>query len=361
MTPLENLTRSPSTLTVATAGLNHDYFADKTHARYPRVDYLELKRLIDTDILNYSGYEHASFGEVIRNFETRIRSDLYLTMLALLKSRNYKLVFTMSERAGIPYAGLRHLFPSQNPFLTMFQCWSRRQERAITQLNLLSKMDGIAVHCRSMKQVMVSTGANPDRVHVLPYSIDEQFFRPLPNIDQRKAQILSVGETRSRNYPALFDAVSDLPVKLMAATSGSWYAREKNSNLRTAVPENTEIVRRLSSLELRQLYAQSQFVVLPIHNLLWSAGATAALEAACMERAVVAFRSHGITDYVIDGETGILVEPGNIAGMRAAIQDLLADPQTARRLGKNARQRIDEELNLDNYVRHLAQFIKHYA
>lgn len=208
---------------------------------------------------------------------------------------------------------------------------------------------------------MVSTGANPDRVHVLPYSIDEQFFRPLPNIDQRKAQILSVGETRSRNYPALFDAVSDLPVKLMAATSGSWYAREKNSNLRTAVPENTEIVRRLSSLELRQLYAQSQFVVLPIHNLLWSAGATAALEAACMERAVVAFRSQGITDYVIDGETGILVEPGNIAGMRAAIQDLLADPQTARRLGKNARQRIDEELNLDNYVRHLAQFIKHYA
>lgn len=76
-----------------------------------------------------------------------------------------------------------------------------------------------------------------------------------------------------------------------------------------------------------------------------------------MARAVVAFRSRGITDYVIDGETGILVEPGNASAMREAIQYLLANPQEAKRMGENARQRIVETLNLETYVSHIADVL----
>jgi len=64
----------------------------------------------------------------------------------------------------------------------------------------------------------------------------------------------------------------------------------------------------------------SPFVVIPIRGLVYSAGATVAMEASAMARAVVAFRSRGISEYVIDGETGILVEPGNVNALRSAIQ-----------------------------------------
>ena len=76
-----------------------------------------------------------------------------------------------------------------------------------------------------------------------------------------------------------------------------------------------------------------------------------------MGRAVIAFGSRGITDYIIDGETGILVEPGNVLAMRDAIQSLLANPKKAKRLGDNARQRILEELNLQTYVRKVADVL----
>ena len=76
-----------------------------------------------------------------------------------------------------------------------------------------------------------------------------------------------------------------------------------------------------------------------------------------MARAVIAFHSRGIADYIIDGETGILVEPGNISAMRDAIQYLLANPKEAQRLGENARQRMLEELNLETYVRRIAEVV----
>jgi glycosyltransferase involved in cell wall biosynthesis len=39
--------------------------------------------------------------------------------------------------------------------------------------------------------------------------------------------------------------------------------------------------------------------------------------------------------------------------MREAIQYLLANPKEAKRLGENARQRILDELNLENYVENI--------
>ena len=76
-----------------------------------------------------------------------------------------------------------------------------------------------------------------------------------------------------------------------------------------------------------------------------------------MGRAVIATRSRGILDYVIDDETGILVDPGDVTAMREAIQYLLAHPEKARRLGQNARQRVEEELNLDVYVERVADLL----
>jgi glycosyltransferase involved in cell wall biosynthesis len=76
-----------------------------------------------------------------------------------------------------------------------------------------------------------------------------------------------------------------------------------------------------------------------------------------MERCVVITRSQGIQDYVIDGETGIMVEPDNVKAWREAISYLHAHPEETRRMGKNARQRIEAIYNLDNYVAKLAQLI----
>lgn len=361
--PMDNhmLTHADTTasriLSVATASTRAGNSAVPAHTRLPRVDYVELQRLLNADTLDYSAYDRKYAGGLLRYLETQLRSDVYLGAISWLKSRNHDLVFAWSERAGIPFAAYKRALGTSARFVTMFQCWSNRQERAIQTLDLFSAMDAIIVHCRSMKRNLIRLGVHAHQVHVIPYSIDQTFFAPSAALKPQRGRILSVGEPRSRDYPSLFQAVDGLPVELQVAASGHWYAREKKTDMPISVPHNVSISKRLPQAELRDLYASSQFIVLPIHNLVYSAGATAALEAASMGRAVIAFRSEGIVDYVIDGETGILVDPSDVPAMRQAIQYLLAHPEEAERLGQNARRRIEKELNLETYVCKIADLL----
>lgn len=344
-------------LSVATAGLLIDQLKDTEHLQFPRVDYIELEERLKTDTIDYSSYDRSSAGRLFRRMETQLRSDIYLATVSWLKSRRYKAIFTWSERAGIPFAVYRRFERPNNRFFAMFHCWSNRQEATITRLGLFSVMDQIIVHCSSMKRNLVNLGAMEEKVEIIRYSIDQNYYSPLAGITPGKNLIVSVGETRSRDYAALCKAVNGLSVNVEIAGYGHWYAREKNGHLQEPIPNNVSLSRHLSQFELRDLYARSQIVVLPIHDLMYSAGATAALEAGSMARAVIAFRSRGIVDYVIDGETGILVEPGNIAALRGAIQFLLANPKEAERLGQNARQRILEQFTLESYVSKIADVI----
>ncbi len=69
---------------------------------------------------------------------------------------------------------------------------------------------------------------------------------------------------------------------------------------------------------------------------------TVAMEAMMMGRPVIAARSGGLTEIVADGETGLLVPPGNPQALRLAIQSLLDDPTLRERMSALAKQRVME-------------------
>jgi glycosyltransferase involved in cell wall biosynthesis len=65
-------------------------------------------------------------------------------------------------------------------------------------------------------------------------------------------------------------------------------------------------------------------------------------EAMAHGRPVVASAVGGLLDLVVDGETGLLVEPGDVGGLRAALERLLGDAELRQRLGAAARERVRE-------------------
>ena len=65
-------------------------------------------------------------------------------------------------------------------------------------------------------------------------------------------------------------------------------------------------------------------------------------EAMAHGKAVVAGATGGLLGLVRDGETGLLVEPGDPQALRAAIDRLLGDKALRDRLGHNAREWITE-------------------
>lgn len=59
-------------------------------------------------------------------------------------------------------------------------------------------------------------------------------------------------------------------------------------------------------------------------------------------RPVVATAVGGLAEAIVDGESGVLVPPGDPQALRRALERLLADPDLRRRLGSAARERVRE-------------------
>jgi glycogen(starch) synthase len=75
-----------------------------------------------------------------------------------------------------------------------------------------------------------------------------------------------------------------------------------------------------------------------------------ALQAAQMNRPVVASGVGGVMEVVVHEETGLLVEPADEGALAGAIIALLGDPARAERLGRAGRRRAETELGWERHV-----------
>ena len=73
-----------------------------------------------------------------------------------------------------------------------------------------------------------------------------------------------------------------------------------------------------------------------------------AVESMLCETPVIAFRSGGITDVVIDGETGVLTPPGDVAALAAAMDAIVRDSGRAAALGRAGRLAALDRFAPDN-------------
>ena len=74
-----------------------------------------------------------------------------------------------------------------------------------------------------------------------------------------------------------------------------------------------------------------------------------AIEAQFLGKPVIASRVGGIPEIIADGETGLLVEPGDSRGLAAALERLLNDASLAERMGSEGKARVAEKFNYQNY------------
>ncbi len=96
--------------------------------------------------------------------------------------------------------------------------------------------------------------------------------------------------------------------------------------------------------QLVRLYERAAVVACPSHR---EGFGVVCAEAMAHGRPVVAGAVGGLLDLVVDGETGLLVRPGDADALRAALERLLADPELRRRLGEAGRERVRSRLSWD--------------
>ncbi len=137
-----------------------------------------------------------------------------------------------------------------------------------------------------------------------------------------------------------------------APTDSLVHSENRVSEIKAAITKAriTEQVRLLGPLaddDVIKLYQISDVVVLPALDLQEDVEGfgIVALEAASAGKPVVATRVGGIPDSVKDGNSGILVEPGDYAGLSRAIIALLRDSSRRAVLGEYGRSRVREQFS----------------
>jgi glycosyltransferase involved in cell wall biosynthesis len=81
------------------------------------------------------------------------------------------------------------------------------------------------------------------------------------------------------------------------------------------------------------------------------------LEAGFLGRTVVSTRVGGVSECVLNGETGLLVEPGDENGFARALETLFQNPDTLVGLGNAARTRVERHFTIG----HIApQYVRFY-
>jgi glycosyltransferase involved in cell wall biosynthesis len=327
--------------------------------RRPRADYVEMARSFGADLLDYPA-ARAAAGAFGRLLERLGGPDLMLAWACFGLRKRYTAIVTDGEQIGLPLAAMLKLlgFGRRPRHLMIVHIISVPKKMLfLDRLGVQSHIDRFLVYATWQKRFIEERWRVPAaRVNFTPFMVDSAFFAP----DQVAAhadepQICAVGLER-RDYPTLLKAVEGLPAKVVIAAASPW-SKRSDSTQGQAIPPNVT-VRRFTQHELRQLYADSRFLVMPLENVEFQAGVTAILEAMAMERAVLCSRTPGQTDVIVEGETGRYVAPGDPQALREAIVALLNHPEEAERMGRAGRRLVEQQLSLDRYVDRLAGLVR---
>ncbi len=316
--------------------------------RHQRVDYIELAHRFGTPYVDYSSLRPS---QPIEQVEQIGRLDLRLAakVARFARRERYSMVLSLSERVGIPLALL--LGRDIRQMVIFHHGLSPQKLRLIKRLGLHHRWDIIAAISRAEAERMRTyLGLDTRKVVALHTPVDTEFHRPEAAPQGTEPFIQSLGLSY-RDYPTLIRAMRRLPHIPCHLRVGSSWVNGAGGHEHEQLPSNISLQPFVHPGELRVCYSESRFIIVPIRaTTQWSAGCTSVQAAQAMGRAVIATRMPGLSEYLLDGETGLLVDQGDDRAMAEAIATLWHDPGRTTQMGQRGREWVHMHHSLDRWL-----------
>jgi glycosyltransferase involved in cell wall biosynthesis len=186
-----------------------------------------------------------------------------------------------------------------------------------------------------------------ERVRVIHDGVDVEVFRPL-EVPKRPRSVLYVGNSDDRNKGARYLLEAMAILKGRGFDCHLTFVDRPNAEMAPRMVRELDIEDRVTftgRLRLEDLvlaYNQAQLVVSP--SLYEGFGLPAAEAMAC-GTPVIATTAGAFPEIVADGETGMLVRPGDAEAVANAIEKLLPDEPRRLAMGAAGRERIVERFS----------------
>lgn len=322
------------------------------------------------DTIRYAGFEAAAIAHDTPHIRATIH-DVTTKLLAMkadiLLTHSYKpnvLGRIAARRAGIPIVAVSRGWTWENFKVRVYERCDRFNLRYVDRVVAVS--DGQAEKIRS-------AGVEPDRVTVIRNSARIDAFTEKNLEGQRELQAMFADNPASRLVISAgrlspekgFDVLARAARKVLEVEPNVGFVHFGEGN---ELPKIEALIREFGIAKrfilagfranIDKYLPWADLVVLPSHT---EGLPNVALEASAAGVAVVATRVGGTPEVIADGETGLLVPPGQPDAMAAAILQLLQDDPTRTQFGDAGRRRMNERFTFASQAAEYVRLFEPFA
>jgi glycosyltransferase involved in cell wall biosynthesis len=208
----------------------------------------------------------------------------------------------------------------------------------------------VTVSESSKRDIVRQMDVRPERLNVVPVGVDPKVFHPIPEIARVPGRLMT---TTSSDVPMkglipLLEALAKVrterdDVELVIIGKPKGKSKIPRIIDRLGLTGAVQFVSGVSTERIVELYAEAEVAVVPS---LYEGFSLPAVEAMACGVPMVATTGGALPEVVgTDGETGLLVPPGDPGSLAVTLLRALSDPELRERIGAAGRKRV-----LDNFT-----------
>jgi glycosyltransferase involved in cell wall biosynthesis len=214
----------------------------------------------------------------------------------------------------------------------LFCLWEMRVAKAV---------DKVVVGSQYVRQELLRNGFAANKIAILPLYTHKRAPVCLWTLSERV--ILFVGRLQeTKGLMLLIAALHLLKDKAWRAEIvGDGPLRQEAQALitRLGLEHRITLCGTLPPAQVDEHYQRAYLVVMP--SLIPESFGLVGIEAMAFGKPVVAFASGGITEWLVDQDTGLVVERGNVGALAEKLGQLLDNPTLAQAMGARGRERVE--------------------
>ena len=203
----------------------------------------------------------------------------------------------------------------------------------------------VTVSENSFKDVVQDHRVRPENMAIVPVGVDVDVFRPLPEVAPVPGRLVTTAsaDVTMKGLKFLLEAMAKLRTErddlhLVVIGKRKPGGASDDAIRRLGLEGHVEFVTGVPEERIIELYSEAELAVVPS---LYEGFSLPAIEAMSCGTPLVATTGGAIPEVAgIDGDTALLVEPGDSEALAARIRHALSQPDLRATVGARARQRI---------------------